>query len=45
MNVLNISKRHSLDVNIFFPSIANLNVPLQIGKVALRVHVSQFGNP
>ena len=25
-----------------FPS---LNVPLQIGKVAIRVHVSQFGNP
>ena len=25
--------------------LPTLNVPLQIGKVALRVHVSQFGNP
>jgi len=28
-----------------FPSIANLKCTPSIGKVALRVHVSQFGNP
>ena len=42
---INISKWHSLYVNIFFPSIANLKGTLEIGNVALRVHVSQFGNP
>ena len=29
----------------FSLQLLTLNVSLQIGKVALRAHVSQFGNP
>jgi len=33
-------------MQIYFSlQLLTLNVNLQIGKVALRVHLSQFGNP
>jgi len=42
---INISKLHSLYATYFSLQLLTLNVHLQIGKVALRAHVFQFGNP